>query len=286
MNVERANRARVRSARVRVAAAFMLTTLASVAFVGAYLADAGAQWEGLTLGLAFIGLAFGLTIWARQLLPNKDETEEHPSFSSPPEEQDLLADEIVDTGATPRRGLLGLLGLAASALGIAALVPAYSLAQPFGVRTGSLRRTAWRAGVRLVDSAGRPIRSEEITLATIVSVFPEGHTNDGDAPAFAVRLPPEDIVKRPPGPDLGGLVVYSMLCTHAGCPVTLYQQGTGRMLCPCHQSVFDLRRGALPVSGPADRPLAGLPVESGEDGYLYAIGDFTSPPGPGHWSYP
>ncbi len=80
------------------------------------------------------------------------------------------------------------------------------------------------------------------------------------------------------------MVAYSLLCTHAGCPVALYEQGTGRMLCPCHQSAFDLLAGAEPIAGPAGRPLPGLPIAVDTDGYLVARGDFTAPPGPGFWS--
>lgn len=303
----RAEAARLRSARARVGASFILTTLASIGFAVVYVTDAGPQLEGLCLALAFAGLAAGLTIWARQLLPDRPAVEaRHPSppaandspaaADSPSghdreraqqREQQQLVEQLGEvTGQMPRRGLFGLLGAAVSALGIAALFPAYSLAQPFGVKVGRLRKTAWEAGVRLVDSAGKPVTVEQIVEGTFVAVYPEGHTSDGDVPAFAVRLKSEDLVERPPGPDLGGLVVYSMLCTHAGCPVSLYEQRTGRVLCPCHQSVFDLRRGARRVSGPAGRPLPGLPVEADADGHLYALGDFTKPPGPGHWSYP
>lgn len=281
----RATRARTLSARIRSAAAFTLAAIAGVGFAAAYVTGAGTQWEGGFLATALAGLAAGMTIWARRLSPGDEAVEERLPLASPERDQDALAERIAETVA-PRRGLFTLLGLAVSTIGAAALLPVYSLIQPFGGNPARLRRTAWRAGVRLVDSEGRPIRPERVVIGTFVPVFPEGHAEDGDVPAFAVRLEAARIAERPPGPDLGGLVVYSMLCTHAGCPVTLYERGTGHVLCPCHQSAFDLRHGARRVSGPADRALPGLPVGIGDDGFLHALGDFTAPPGPGFWSYP
>jgi ubiquinol-cytochrome c reductase iron-sulfur subunit len=115
-------------------------------------------------------------------------------------------------------------------------------------------------------------------------VFPEGHVRAGDVPAFAVRLDPARFAVAPPGGHVDGLVAYSLLCTHAGCPVALYEQGAGRVLCPCHQSAFDLLTAARPIAGPAARRLPGLPLMVDGAGYLRATGDFTAPPGPGYWS--
>jgi ubiquinol-cytochrome c reductase iron-sulfur subunit len=81
-----------------------------------------------------------------------------------------------------------------------------------------------------------------------------------------------------------GIIAYSKLCTHAGCPVGLYVQQLGELLCPCHQSVFDILAGATPVAGPAARPLPQLPIAVGADGTLVARGDFSAPVGPGYWS--
>ncbi|MGW0073453.1 QcrA and Rieske domain-containing protein, partial [Streptosporangium sandarakinum] len=79
------------------------------------------------------------------------------------------------------------------------------------------------------------------------------------------------------------LVAYSKLCTHAGCPVGLYVKQTQQLLCPCHQSLFDVLGGARPVAGPAARPLPQLPLGVGADGTLVARGGLSGPPGPGYW---
>ncbi|MFD0822184.1 ubiquinol-cytochrome c reductase iron-sulfur subunit, partial [Micromonospora zhanjiangensis] len=126
----------------------------------------------------------------------------------------------------------------------------------------------------------------DVPAGAIVGVFPEGDVTAADAPAFAVRLDPAELTVPPPGGQVDGVVVYSLLCTHAGCPVRLYLKGTGRLLCPCHQSNFDLLAAARPVAGPAARPLPGLPIRLDPAGHLVAAGDFTAPPGPGFWSYP
>ena len=55
------------------------------------------------------------------------------------------------------------------------------------------------------------------------------------------------------------------------------------LLCPCHQSTFDVLRAAAPTGGPAARPLPQLPLYADADGTLRAGGGFTAPPGPGFW---
>jgi ubiquinol-cytochrome c reductase iron-sulfur subunit len=236
--------------------------------------------------VAFAGLAVGLAIWSRRLLPTGGFVEEHEPFASPPAERGLAARALVG-GESPvrRRGLVGALGLALSALAVAALFPLRSLLAASRQRPEqTLRRNPWGPGVRLVTAEGRPVRPADVTTESTLAVFPEGHTTAGDAPAFAVRIDPERLRDRPPAGELSGLVVYSLLCTHAGCPVRLYLKGTAQVLCPCHQSAFDLLAAARPIAGPAARPLPGLPIEVGPDGFLRATGDFTAAPGPGFWS--
>jgi ubiquinol-cytochrome c reductase iron-sulfur subunit len=277
-----------RSASRRVVLAFLLSAAGAVGFAVTYALGGQTQWEGVCLAVAFGGLALGLATWARRLVPTGGYVEEHEGFASPPREQTLAAAALTgDDSPLRRRGLLATLGFALTALGTAALFPLRSLlttgrANP----VAALRDTPWAPGVRLVNSDGRPLRPDAVPGDTVVGVFPEGNVDSGDGPAFAVRLDPQRFAAPPPGGHLDGLVVYSVLCTHAGCPVRLYQRGTGRVLCPCHQSSFDLLAAARPVAGPAARSLPGLPVEVGPDGYLRATGDFTSPPGAGFWSRP
>jgi Rieske Fe-S protein len=277
-----------RSAARRIVLAFLLSAAGAVGFAVTYGLGGQTQWEGVCLAVAFAGLGSGLATWARRLVRTGGYVEEHEGFTPPPRERALAAAALTgDDSPLRRRGLLATLGLALTAFGVAALVPLRSLLTPNSIRpAAALRDTPWAPGVRLVNSDGRPLRPDAVPADAIVGVFPEGNVDTGDGPAFAVRLDPQRFAAPPPAGHLDGLVVYSLLCTHAGCPVRLFLRGTGRVLCPCHQSSFDLLAAARPVAGPAARSLPGLPVEVGPDGYLRATDDFTSPPGAGFWSRP
>ncbi|MFI7427688.1 ubiquinol-cytochrome c reductase iron-sulfur subunit [Micromonospora sp. NPDC049836] len=272
----------------RIILSFLVSAAGATGFAVTYGLGGQTQWEGVCLAVAFAGLAIGLAIWGRRLVPVGGYVEEHEGFAPPPDEQARTAAALTAPDSPiRRRGLLATLGLALTALGVAALFPLRSLlpwdrARPVRARTD----TPWGPGVRLVTADGRPLRPADVPAGTVVGVFPEGATDAGDGPAFAVRLRPERFTRSPSAGHLDGLVVYSVLCTHAGCPVRLYLKGTGRLLCPCHQSSFDLFADARPVAGPAARPLPGLPIEVDADGYLRATGDFTAPPGAGFWSRP
>ena len=73
-----------------------------------------------------------------------------------------------------------------------------------------------------------------------------------------------------------GYVAYSKLCTHLGCPVGLYEQELELLVCPCHQSMFNVRNGAVPQFGPAPRPLPQMHLGYNDEGYLIAHGALRS----------
>jgi ubiquinol-cytochrome c reductase iron-sulfur subunit len=178
--------------------------------------------------------------------------------------------------------LVRLAAAALGALGIAALFPIRSLGRAPG---GALFHTRWRAGVRAVDASGTPVQAASITTGTVVTVFPEGHVGAADSQTLLIGLGPG--VYRPVAgredwaPE--GVVGYSKICTHVGCPVGLYQPSEHLLFCPCHQSAFDVLAGARPVAGPAARPLPQLPLTIDAAGYVVARGDFPEPVGPGFW---
>lgn len=279
-------RRRERGAVRAIGACFAVSALAAAGFATTYTLSDQAQLQGLTLGVAFAGLGLGLGLWARRLLPTGGYVEKHEPFHSPPRDRELAADALTGPESPTRRGgLLAILGVAVTALAGAALFPLRSLLPLDRPRpVGALRTTPWASGVRLVREDGSPLRVSDVPAGSVIGVFPEGHLDSGDAPAFAVRLNPAQLTSQPPGGQIDGVTVYSLLCTHAGCPVRLYLKETGQVLCPCHQSVFDLLAGARPVAGPAARALPGLPIRLDDTGHLIAAGDFTSPPGPGFWS--
>jgi ubiquinol-cytochrome c reductase iron-sulfur subunit len=275
---------RVRRAEWAIAAAFAVSALGAVGFAVVYSLGGQTQLEGATLGLAFAGIAAGLGLWAKRLLPTGGHVEEHGGFASPELATDALTDRLTGVARPWRRAILvRLLGLAAGTVGLALLFPLRSLVAPrLRGPVHTLGHTPWRAGgLRLVTPEGRPVRPDEVTADSVLTVYPEGHVGAGDAPAFVVRLDPSRFSSRPPARGVAGVIAYSLLCTHAGCVVGLYEQGTARMLCPCHQSAF---AGAKPIAGPAGRPRPGLPITVDGEGYLRATGDFTAPPGPGYWS--
>ena len=105
------------------------------------------------------------------------------------------------------------------------------------------------------------------------------------AVVLLVRLDPADLTESEDrkGWSYDGIVAYSKICTHVGCPVALYEQQTHHLLCPCHQSTFDVADGAKVVFGPAKRPLPQLPITVDDEGYLIAQSDFTEPVGPSYW---
>ncbi len=105
------------------------------------------------------------------------------------------------------------------------------------------------------------------------------------AAVLLMRLKPEDL-KVSEGKETWnyqGIVAYSKICTHVGCPVALYEQQTHHLLCPCHQSQFDITEEAKVIFGPAKRPLPQLPIEVDDEGYLVAQSDFHEPVGPSFW---
>jgi ubiquinol-cytochrome c reductase iron-sulfur subunit len=105
------------------------------------------------------------------------------------------------------------------------------------------------------------------------------------AAVILVRMEPDEIT-----PGLGrenwsvdGILCYSKICTHVGCPISLYERTTHHLLCPCHQSTFDLADAGRVVFGPAARALPQLPLTVDDEGYLVARSDFTEPVGPSFW---
>ena len=56
-----------------------------------------------------------------------------------------------------------------------------------------------------------------------------------------------------------GVFAYSLICTHQGCTVA-YNKSAKKLQCPCHGAQFDPLKGANPIKGPAETPLASIKV--------------------------
>jgi len=90
-----------------------------------------------------------------------------------------------------------------------------------------------------------------------------------------LRLDPHEFDEATAARSADGILAYSSLCAHAGCPVTGWVRDHGTMVlkCFCHLSEYDPRHGAAVVSGPARHPLAAMPVEIA-GGTLVVAGKF------------
>lgn len=266
-----------------IAVCFALSALASLLLVAVYLLGGQPQAEGVLLGCALGGLGVGLALWANALLHEGEVAEERGELASAPEERAAAERALDEPAVTRRRLLVRLLGGAGAALAAALAVPSLSLGPTPG---SSLFRTRWRAGVRVVDQDGRPLRPADLPLESVRTVFPEGAVGSADSQTLLLRVD-EALLELPQGRAAfapQGCVAYSKICTHAGCPVGLYRAEAHELLCPCHQSTFDVLRGGRPLFGPAARPLPQLRLELDDDGYLVAAGDYDEPVGPSFWN--
>ncbi|HSL94714.1 MAG TPA: Rieske (2Fe-2S) protein, partial [Thermoleophilia bacterium] len=265
----------------------LVAAAAGVGLAGACVAGAGTPWLGAALGLALAGLGFALAYWGRDLVGGQSGSEPYPLPPADAEGRRELGDELGRTLEvfTRRRLLsLSLLG-AAGAVAAGALVFVGSL----GPRPRrQLFETAWTEGARLVTFDGRPVTREMLAGGGYVIAFPEGHEGSADSQVAVLRVPEDRLVvatgRETWSPE--GIIAYSRICTHAGCPVAQYQDEDFSLVCPCHQSRFDVLDGGRPTFGPAGRPLPQLPLRIEGDGTLVAQGDFAEPVGPGFWNAP
>ncbi len=273
---------RERTAERAVVASFGLATAAAVALMVTYWRGGQPQLEGLFIGLALGGIGVGLILWANALLAGTHVEHRTPLVASQ-EDTDALQRDLEEGGVLHRRAALrrGLL-VAGGALGLAALFPIRSL----GPRPGrTLLRTGWASGPRVITLDGQPVRPEDVALGGLLTVFPEGEAGSADGQAVMMRVEPS-LLRLPANRRtwaVDGIVAFSKVCTHAGCPVGLYEADTHELLCPCHQSAFAVLEAARPISGPAAWPLPQLPLAVGDDGTLRSTGDFSDPVGPGWW---
>jgi len=272
----------------------------SIVFFGVAGAAYVQNWSpwtfGGALGAGLFALGFGLTAWGKYLMPQGPFVEERHTLASTPEERDSMSAALVERSAVvvKRRKVLG--GLFAAGATVFGIVAAFPLIRSLGPLPGtSLETTGWRKGMVLVDSTGRPVRRDTMVVGGIMTVYPQDTvdpqtgfiTDEGQAvdQTVLIRVSDEPFTTEPGRenwtPD--GYVAYSKLCTHLGCPVGLYEQELELLVCPCHQSMFNVRNGAVPQFGPAPRPLPQMYLGYNDDGYLIAMAPYNQPVGPGFW---
>jgi ubiquinol-cytochrome c reductase iron-sulfur subunit len=240
--------------------------------------------------------------WARSLMSDEEIVGERHGAPSPPEARERVLADLetgIEASGIRRRKLLGT-GMA-GALGLIAVPALVSLADlgPWPtaeLRSKTLEKTIWAEGVRLVnDVTYLPLKAADIVVGQLVNAVPEGLQKIEDGAEFqqakakaaiiVVRMDPNSIKIPDSRKDwqVNGILSYSKICTHVGCPISLWEQQTHHLLCPCHQSTFDLANSGVVVFGPAARSLPQLPITTDAEGYLVARSDFTVPVGPSYF---
>jgi ubiquinol-cytochrome c reductase iron-sulfur subunit len=301
-----------------VAGLFILSAIATIAFMVCYTevpnntativnffpigAISASNFAlGLTLGVALFSMGAGAIYWARTLMTDVELPQERHLLESAPADKAAAAAEFqqgLEDSAWKQRPLIRRTLIGAMAV---LPLPALWILRDLGPLPGTTQRqTAWTAGELIINdnsisldgTQGSGIKPEDLQVGTLVSASPAAVLTAGDnavdmmtmSAILLVRMNPADI-KSQQEIDWGyeGIVAFSKICTHVGCPVQLYEQQTHHMLCPCHQSTFDLSDNGRVVFGPAARSLPQLPITVNADGYLVAKAGFDQPVGPSFW---
>lgn len=266
---------------------FAASFCGGVGFLFIYWTGGSNQALGGCLAAFFGGLAVGLVIHAHLLAVHKEATEPREEMLPPAEERAATAEEfrsgLLDL---QRRGMLKWMtgiGLGMVAVMFVSLMRS-TMSNPFL----GLYSRVWKRGQRLMMSDGNPVKANQLSPGSTVIVFPEGSLGTEKAQTVLLRVDPRLLQLPNDRADWApqGHLAYSRICTHAGCPVGMYETTAHLLMCPCHQSTFAVLNGAQPTGGPAARALPQLPLYVDEEGFLCAGGGFTEPPGPGFWGMP
>ncbi len=274
---------RERRAERLVLACFAVTFLTGLGLLGVYTLGGDTQVQGVLLALCLGGLGAGIVLWAQELMSNEERVEERHPLGTGPEGSAAVAEALTDeAGFSRRRVLQGGLVAALGGLAAALAIPVLSLGPAPG---RSLFETPWKKGLHLVGFDNQPVKADAIPQDGVVTVFPEGFPGSADGQTLLIHAGADRLQLQGDAATWApnGFVAYSKVCTHAGCPVGLYRAAQGQLICPCHQSTFDVMQGAVPVFGPAARPLPQLPIQLEADGTFTALGDFSEPVGPSFW---
>jgi ubiquinol-cytochrome c reductase iron-sulfur subunit len=274
---------------------------------------------GLSLAVALLAMGAGIIQWARKLMGDHEIVEYRHSASSSEEDREATVG-ILKTGLEEsglgRRPLIRNSLLAAG--GILGIVPIVMLRDLGPLPGDKLDHTVWdldtwtpemkawwatqdRTYQRVVrDVVGTPIKVGDLQIGDLVNAEPEVLLTEVDgqplvegtqllvdkakAAVILHRMVPSEIVSEATlNWSVEGIVCYSKICTHVGCPISLNERTTHNLLCPCHQSTFDLADAGKVLFGPAARPLPQLALTVDSEGYLAAQHGFDEPVGPSFW---
>jgi ubiquinol-cytochrome c reductase iron-sulfur subunit len=260
------------------------------------LGNTNTQQLGLGMGMAvaLFCIGAGAIHWAKTLMPDEEVIAQRHEFRSDDEDRAEFVKTVKSGAASAGLGRRPLIKRSLGvALGLSGLTPLLLLRDLGPLPKDNLQKTSWKAGTRLVTDPGdRPIRPEDLEIGAVAQTLPqlapgEERTlnNIGKDAVLLIRLRPEEFnldAERLSWTH-EGIIAFSKICSHMGCAVALYEQQTKHLLCPCHQSTFDVTRAAKVIFGPAARPLPQLAITIDADGYLVAQQPFTEPIGPSFW---
>ncbi|CAB4780676.1 unannotated protein [freshwater metagenome] len=254
------------------------------------------QQLGLGLGMSFslLFLGLGAIHWAKKLMPETEVINHRHEFRSSDEDRDELVKTVKHAAAEVKLGRRSLIKRSLGfSLGLFALPPVLLLRDLGPLPKKQLETTNWKAGTRLVtDPGNRPILASDLEVGAVVQTLPEMPdeterllSDIAKDPVLLIRIRAEEFQLSPEKLAMthDGIIAFSKICSHMGCAVALYEQTTKHLLCPCHQSTFDVTRGAKVIFGPAARPLPQLDITVDEEGYLIARAPFNESVGPSYW---
>ena len=182
-----------------------------------YIAGGQPQLEGLFLGISLGGIAVGLALVAKEMFPAGPFEQERDLMPGDSDDTEA-AEEVFAEGAAPlerRSFLTKMIGLRSARSGW----PRCSRSGRSARRPGrDLFHTSWAEGLKLVTEDGLPVRASQLPVDGVLTVFPQGHTDDADAQTVLIRLPEDAEAPGPEDASTEGFVAFSKVCTHAGCP--------------------------------------------------------------------
>ena len=247
---------------------------------------------GMAISLFFIGM--GAIHWAKTLMPDTEVVAQRHELRSPDSDRKDFVDAVKSGAGAAGLGRRSLIKRSlGAALGLSALSPLLLLRDLGPLPGKELEKTSWKSGTYLVtDPGNRRIKDSDLEVGAVAQVLPEiadpEHRKLSDIAKDAVlliRLRPQEFNLEADKLAMthDGIIAFSKICSHMGCAVALYEQQTKHLLCPCHQSTFDVTRGAKVIFGPSARPLPQLDITIDDEGYLVARQPFSEPVGPSFW---